>query len=86
MAHGAIDKHDLDKMARWRGGLAGRQGRAFPAHALFLVGSENQAAHGIFRSYRASFLAHGAEFHHLVIFGQYSDLPPIVVPQVMRHW
>ena len=68
------DRHDLDKLARWKEGLdsAGHDASgAFPACAIFLVSPEDRASHDIFRRYRSAFEELGGGFHHLVIFGQH---------------
>ena len=68
------DRHDLDKLARWKSGLEGADGSGsppFPVCAIFLVGPEDRAAHDIFRRYRSEFEELGGGFHHLVIFGQH---------------
>ena len=71
MTTGHPDSHDLDKLARWHQGLcSGGPGR-FPVHALFLVSGDDKLAHDVFRTFRSSFEALGASFHHLVIFGQH---------------
>ena len=71
MSH--ADRHDLDKLVRWKSGLEGDPsgGSSFPACAIFLVGPEDREAHDIFRRYRSEFEALGGGFHHLVIFGQH---------------
>ena len=72
MSH--ADRHDLDKLARWRDGLAAAGEPAqpsFPACAIFLVSPEDRLSHDIFRHYRSAFEELGAGFHHLVIFGQH---------------
>ena len=72
MSH--ADRHDLDKLARWKEGLdgvAGAERASFPVCAIFLVSPEDRAAHDIFRRYRSVFEELGAGFHHLVIFGQH---------------
>ena len=72
MSH--ADRHDLDKLARWKAGLdaAGEPaGASFPACAIFLVSGEDRASHDIFRRYRSAFEELGGGFHHLVIFGQH---------------
>lgn len=72
MSH--ADRHDLDKLARWKTGLdsAGEDASAnFPACAIFLVSPEDRASHDIFRRYRSVFEELGGGFHHLVIFGQH---------------
>ena len=68
------DRHDLDKLTRWKTALdaAPNDGAApFPTCAIFLVSPDDRAAHNIFRQYRAAFEELGANFHHLVIFGQH---------------
>ena len=68
------DRHDLDKLARWKAGLdaADESGdSSFPACAIFLVTGEDRASHDIFRRYRSAFEELGGGFHHLVIFGQH---------------
>lgn len=72
MSH--ADRHDLDKLARWKAGLdaAADDGAAsFPACAVFLISPEDRASHDIFRRYRSAFEELGGGFHHLVIFGQH---------------
>ena len=71
MAATRADTHDLDKLDRWRKGLEEAQTGAFPAIAIFLVSEVHRLSHDIFREYRTSFETRGAEFHHLVIFGQH---------------
>ena len=68
------DRHDLDKLARWKAGLdaaAGDGTATFPVCAIFLVSPEDRASHDIFRRYRSAFEELGGGFHHLVIFGQH---------------
>ena len=68
------DRHDLDKLARWKEGLdaaADNGASEFPACAIFLVSPEDRASHDIFRHYRSAFEELGGGFHHLVIFGQH---------------
>ncbi len=68
------DRHDLDKLARWKSGLdsaADKDEAGFPACAIFLVSPEDRASHDIFRRYRSAFEELGGGFHHLVIFGQH---------------
>ena len=68
------DRHDLDKLARWKAGLdsaADNASAAFPVCAIFLVGPEDRQSHDIFRRYRSVFEELGGGFHHLVIFGQH---------------
>lgn len=68
------DRHDLDKLARWKTGLdaaADDSTVSFPACAIFLVSPEDRASHDIFRRYRSAFEELGGGFHHLVIFGQH---------------
>lgn len=72
MSH--ADRHDLDKLARWKSGLdsaTGEAGAAFPVCVIFLVGPEHRQSHDIFRRYRSVFEELGGGFHHLVIFGQH---------------
>ena len=72
MSH--ADRHDLDKLARWKAGLesAGEANESsFPACAIFLVSPEDRLSHDIFRHYRSAFEELGAGFHHVVIFGQH---------------
>ena len=71
MAATRADTHDSDKLDRWRKGLEEAEAGAFPAIAIFLVSEAHRLSHDIFREYRASFETRGAEFHHLVIFGQH---------------
>ncbi len=68
------DRHDLDKLTRWKTALdAAPQNNPnpFPTCAIFLVSPDDHAAHNIFRQYRAAFKELGANFHHLIIFGQH---------------
>ena len=67
------DRHDLDKLARWKSGLdaADVGAESFPACAIFLVSPEDRLSHDIFRRYRSEFEELGGGFHHLVIFGQH---------------
>ena len=68
------DCHDLDKLTRWKTALDAAPNNnpaPFPACAIFLVSPEDHAAHHIFRQYRAAFEELGANFHHLIIFGQH---------------
>ena len=67
------DRHDLDKLARWKSGLdaADVEAESFPACAIFLVSPEDRLSHDIFRRYRSVFEELGGGFHHLVIFGQH---------------
>ena len=72
MSH--ADRHDLDKLVRWKEGLdsaADSASAAFPVCAIFLVSPEDRASHDIFRRYRSAFEELGGGFHHLVIFGQH---------------
>ncbi len=72
MSH--ADRHDLDKLARWKEGLDAStddDGASFPACAIFLVSPVDGASHDIFRRYRSAFEDMGGRFHHLVIFGQH---------------
>lgn len=71
------DRHDLDKLARWKEALdapgldADDAAEAFPVCAIFLVSPEDRTSHDIFRRYRSVFEELGGGFHHLVIFGQH---------------
>ena len=72
MSH--ADRHDLDKLARWKAdleGSSGTVGEGLPYCAIFLVGPEHRASHDIFRHYRSAFEELGGGFHNLVIFGQH---------------
>ncbi len=72
MSH--ADRHDLDKLERWKAGLDtadADDASRFPACAIFLVTGEDRASHDIFRRYRSAFEELGGGFHHLVIFGQH---------------
>ena len=72
MSH--ADRHDLDKLARWKEGLdsaVDSELAVFPVCAIFLVSPEDRASHDIFRRYRSAFEELGGGFHHLVIFGQH---------------
>ena len=69
---GHADRHDLDKLARWKAGLdAAADSAPFPVCAIFLVGPQDRVAHDVFRRYRSVFEELGGGFHHLVIFGQH---------------
>ena len=66
------DRHDLDKLIRWKAGLdAAADSATFPVCAIFLVSAQDRVAHDIFRRYRSAFEELGGGFHHLVIFGQH---------------
>ena len=65
------DSHDLDKLSRWSEDLAGGDSGDFPVYAVFLVGPEDRYAHDVFRGFRSSFENLGAQFEHLMIFGQH---------------
>lgn len=70
MSH--ADRHDLDKLSRWKAGLDADNGASvFPVCAIFLVSPEDRASHDVFRRYRSAFEELGGGFHHLVIFGQH---------------
>ena len=72
MSH--ADRHDLDKLARWKSGLDAAESdgaESFPVCAIFLVSPEDRASHDIFRRYRSAFEELGGGFHNLVIFGQH---------------
>ena len=72
MSH--ADRHDLDKLARWKADLDGsseKDGNGLAYCAIFLVGPEHRASHDIFRRYRSAFEELGGGFHNLVIFGQH---------------
>ena len=72
MSH--ADRHDLDKLVRWKAdleGSSGTVGEGLPYCAIFLVGPEHRASHDIFRRYRSAFEELGGGFHNLVIFGQH---------------
>ena len=72
MSH--ADRHDLDKLARWKSDLDGPEGKGdagLPYCAIFLVGPDHRASHDIFRRYRSAFEELGGGFHNLVIFGQH---------------
>ena len=71
MADSKADQHDKDKLERWQSDLGGGVTGGFPLHALFLVSEVDRAAHDVFRFFRSRFQELGAEFHHLVIFGQH---------------
>lgn len=71
MASSDPDSHDLDKLARWRQGLADAGMPDFPVYAVFLVGPEDTFAHDVFREFRSSFETRKAPYEHLVIFGQH---------------
>ena len=65
------DTHDLDKLRRWQKDLEDTPPGAPGVFAIFLVSGEDQAAHDVFRAFRASFEDRGLGFSHLVIFGQH---------------
>ena len=71
MSNSHADNHDRDKLSRWCEGLAVGTARVFPAYAVFLVTPEDRYAHDVFREFRSSFENLGAEYEHLVIFGQH---------------
>ena len=69
---GHADRHDLDKLIRWKAVLDGAADLApFPVCAIFLVGPQDRVAHDVFRRYRSAFEELGGGFQHLVIFGQH---------------
>ena len=68
---GHADRHDRDKLARWKADLDGSADAGIPYCAIFLVGPEHRASHDIFRRYRSAFEELGGGFHNLVIFGQH---------------
>ena len=67
------DKHDHDKLLRWRDDLRGASivDGDFPAMALFLVKPQATGSHEIFRRFRTEFEQRDASFAHLVIFGMH---------------
>ena len=65
------DRHDLDKLRRWRADMDAPGGAEFPVHAIFLVSEVDRAAHDVFRAFRSSFEERDAGFQNLVIFGQH---------------
>lgn len=67
------DKHDQDKLLRWRDDLRGVSivDGDFPAMALFLVKPQATGSHEIFRRFRTEFEQRDASFAHLVIFGMH---------------
>ena len=65
------DRHDREKLDRWRQGLDDSQPDPFPVCAVFLVSESDQAAHDTFRKFRDSFESRNSGFHNLVIFGQH---------------
>ena len=65
------DRHDLDKLRRWRADMDAPGGAEFPVHAMFLVSEVDRAAHDVFRAFRSSFEERDAGFQNLVIFGQH---------------
>ena len=71
MASSNADDHDVDKLTRWRKGIAEAERSIFPVYAIFLVGPEDLTAHDVFREFRASFEARNAPYENLVIFGQH---------------
>ena len=71
MANSDPDSHDLDKLTRWRQGLADAGTPEFPVYAVFLVGPEDTFAHNVFREFRSSFESRNVPYEHLVIFGQH---------------
>ncbi len=68
---GRADRHDLDKLHRWRVDMETSGGAEFPVHAVFLVSEVDRAAHDVFRAFRSSFEGRDAGFQNLVIFGQH---------------
>lgn len=73
MANSHADDHDLDKLTRWRRGLAEAGMSEFPVFAVFLVGPEDRIAHDVFREFRSSFEARNVPYENLVIFGQHGE-------------
>ena len=71
MTNDHANNHDLDKLSRWRNGLAAGTAVIFPAYAVFLVTPEDRYAHDVFREFRSSFEKLEADYEHLVIFGQH---------------
>ena len=69
MSH--ADRHDRDKLERWKADLDGSADAGIPYCAIFLVSGEDRASHDIFRRYRSAFEEMGGGFHNLVIFGQH---------------
>ena len=65
------DRHDVDKLHRWRQDLLDSPSSPFPVYAVFLVSEADTAAHDIFRRFRSSFEEREAGFGNLVIFGQH---------------
>lgn len=71
MANSDADTHDLDKLVRWRRGLAEAGTSGFPVIAVFLVGLEDRRAHDVFREFRTTFEARNTPYENLIIFGQH---------------
>ncbi|PKB73178.1 MAG: hypothetical protein BZY75_03170 [SAR202 cluster bacterium Io17-Chloro-G7] len=71
MVSSHADSHDLDKLNRWRQGLAEAGPSRFPVYAVFLVGLEDRGAHDVFREFRSSFEERDVPYENLVIFGQH---------------
>ena len=69
MSH--ADRHDLDKLARWRDGFVAAEASGFSVYATFLVTGEDRESHDIFRRFRTDFEEWGAEYSNLIIFGQH---------------
>ena len=65
------DRHDLDKLKRWKRDLEAMPEDAPPVFAVFLVSAGDRVAHDIFRAFRDSFQERNLGFCHLVIFGQH---------------
>ena len=49
---GRADRHDLDKLRRWRTDMETSGGAVFPVYAVFLVSEVDRAAHDVFRAFR----------------------------------
>ena len=61
----------MDKLSGWYRDLSDKTSGRFPVYALFLVSPDARYAHDIFREFRSSFKTRGAEYEHLMIFGQH---------------
>ena len=67
------DRHDRDKLLRWREEIGSEDFRPLLINAIFLVTEAHKEAHDIFRRFRDRFRDLSAPFSSLVIFGQHGS-------------
>ena len=67
------DKHDQDKLERWRQDVVAETQSHAVLHAVFLVTEKDRHAHDVFRVFRGAYEGLSAPFHCLVIFGQHGS-------------